>query len=149
MKRKLCKVVPHGQLNVKHDWQLIVVVPCQLYRIRGWSFIFVVSLVILVCWSYTMEEGWGSPRLPGSSLGKWGLSIREAEQRIDAELFLDEYPSWELGAPHRSVILHEIFLHAAEWGQKEAERLICQGHWGSISRPDLEVDQFAMKLMGY
>ena len=43
-----------------------------------------------------------------------GLSIREAEQRIDAELFLDEYPRWELGAPHQSVILHKMFLHAAE-----------------------------------
>ena len=43
-----------------------------------------------------------------------GLSIREAEQRIDTELFLDEYPRWELGALHQSVILHEMFLHAAE-----------------------------------
>ena len=43
-----------------------------------------------------------------------GLSIREAEWRIDAELFLDEYPRRELGAPHQSVILHKIFLHAAK-----------------------------------
>ena len=43
-----------------------------------------------------------------------GLSIREAEWRIDAKLFLDEYPRWELGAPNQSVILHEMFLHAAE-----------------------------------
>ena len=43
-----------------------------------------------------------------------GLSVREAEQRIDAELFLHEYPRWELGAPHQSIILHEMFLHAAE-----------------------------------
>ena len=43
-----------------------------------------------------------------------GLLVREAEQRLDAELFLDEYPRWELGAPHQSVILHEMFLHAAE-----------------------------------
>ena len=43
-----------------------------------------------------------------------GLSIRETEQRTDAELFLDEYPRWELGAPYQSVILHEMFLHAAE-----------------------------------
>ena len=75
-----------------------------------------------------------------------GLSIREAEWRIDAKLFLNEYPRWELGAPHQSIILHEMFLHAAEQGQKEAERLI---HQGSISRPDLEADQSAMELMGY
>ena len=43
-----------------------------------------------------------------------GLSVREAEWRLDAEVFLDEYPRWELGAPHQSVILHEMFLHAAK-----------------------------------
>ena len=43
-----------------------------------------------------------------------GLSVREAEARIDAELFFDKYPRWELGAPHWSVILHEMFLHTAE-----------------------------------
>ena len=52
-----------------------------------------------------------------------GLSVREAEWRKDAKLFFDEYPRWELGAPHWSVILQEMFLHAAEQGQKEAERL--------------------------
>ena len=78
-----------------------------------------------------------------------GLLIREAEQRIDAELFLDEYPRWELGAPHQSIILHKMFLHATEQGQKEVERLVCWGHQGSISRPDLEADQSAMELMGY
>ena len=43
-----------------------------------------------------------------------GLLLREAEQRLDAKLFLDEYPRWELGAPHWSIILHEMFLHATE-----------------------------------
>ena len=38
----------------------------------------------------------------------------EAEWRIDTELFLNEYPRWELGAPHWSIILHEMFLYAAE-----------------------------------
>ena len=78
-----------------------------------------------------------------------GLSVREAEWRLHAKLFLDEDPRWELGAPYWSVILHDMFLHAVEWGQKEAERFICQGHQGSLPRPDLEADQSAMKLMGY
>ena len=43
-----------------------------------------------------------------------GLSVREAEQRLNAKLFLREYPRWELGAPHQSVILHEMFLYATE-----------------------------------
>ena len=33
-----------------------------------------------------------------------GLSVREAERRIDAELFLNKFPRWELGAPHWSII---------------------------------------------
>ena len=41
-----------------------------------------------------------------------GLSVRETECQIDMGLFLDEYPQWELGTPHQSVILHEMFLHA-------------------------------------
>ena len=75
-----------------------------------------------------------------------GLSFRETEWRLDAELFLNKYPRWELEAPHWSVILHEMFLHAPEQGQKEAERLIC---WGSLPKPDSEVGLPAMKLMGY
>ena len=50
-----------------------------------------------------------------------GLSFREAERVVESELFLDEYPQWGLGTPHWSVILHEMFLHAKVWGQKEAE----------------------------
>ena len=78
-----------------------------------------------------------------------GISVREAEWRIDAELFLNEYPRWELGAPHQSVILHEMFLHAAEQGHKEAERLVCQGCWGSASEPNLEAEYSAMELVGH
>ena len=45
---------------------------------------------------------------------KEGLSIREVERVIESEMFLDKYPQWELGTPHQTVILHEMFLHAAE-----------------------------------
>ena len=78
-----------------------------------------------------------------------GLSVREAEQRIDAELLLNKYLRQELGEPHQSIILHEMFLHTAKWGWNEVERLICQGHWGSMWRPDLKADQSAMELVGY
>ena len=56
-----------------------------------------------------------------------GILVREAEYRTDVGLFLNEYPRWELGTPHWSVILHEMFLHAAERGWKEAEHMV---HWG-------------------
>ena len=42
-----------------------------------------------------------------------GISFRESEQMVDLELILDEYPQWGLGNPHRSVVLHEMFLLAA------------------------------------
>ena len=78
-----------------------------------------------------------------------GLLVREAEQRKDAKLFLNKYPRWELGAPHWSIILHKMFLHAAEQGQKEAEKLIHWGCQGSASEPDLGAGQSAMELVGY
>ena len=52
-----------------------------------------------------------------------GLSYREAKRVVESDLFLDEYPQWDLGSPHRSVILHEMFLHVESRGQKEAERM--------------------------
>ena len=50
-----------------------------------------------------------------------GISFREAQQIVESDLFLDEYPQWDLGTPHQPIILHEMFLHAAARGQKEAE----------------------------
>ena len=76
-------------------------------------------------------------------------SIREAESLKDIRLFLDECPRWELGTPHRAIILHEMFLQAADRGQKEAEQLV---HWGchsSVHDPGSEADQSAMELVGY
>ena len=34
---------------------------------------------------------------------KVGLSFRETERRLNAKLFLDKYPRWEIGVPHQSV----------------------------------------------
>ena len=49
-----------------------------------------------------------------------GISYRELERIVDSELFLDKYPRWGLGTPHQSVVLHEMFLHTAGQGLKEA-----------------------------
>ena len=58
-------------------------------------------------------------------------------------------PGGGLGTPHQSIILHKMFLHAAERGQKEAEHMFCQGCWGSVYNPNSEADQSAMDLVGY
>ena len=50
-----------------------------------------------------------------------GISFREAQCIVESDLFLNEYPQWDLGAPHQPIILHKMFLHTAPRGQKEAE----------------------------
>ena len=78
-----------------------------------------------------------------------GLSFREAEQVVETELFLDEYPQWNIGSPHQLVILHKMFLHAASQGQKKAEHMCCWGCQGSVREPNSEADQSALHLIGY
>ena len=73
-----------------------------------------------------------------------GISFRELEQMVDSELFLDEYPRWGLGTAHQSVVLHEMFLHAAGQGWKEVECMLHRGCWGSVPKPEPGVDQSAM-----
>ena len=73
-------------------------------------------------------------------------SVRESKCRIDIGLFFNEYPRGVLGTPHWSVILHEMFLHAAGRGQKEAG---CMVHWGSTSESDPKAGHSAIELVGY
>ena len=58
-------------------------------------------------------KGLGGPRM--------GRRRRGSERMVDSELFLDEYSRWGLETPHQLMVLHEMFLHAAGQGQKEAE----------------------------
>ena len=54
-----------------------------------------------------------------------GLSVREVEWHMDVEMFLEGQAGWEVDSPHQPIILHEMFQHAMEQGQKEAEHMIC------------------------
>ena len=56
-----------------------------------------------------------------------GLSIREMEQCMDAEMFLEEYPHWEARGLHCPQFFREMFLQATHLGQKEVEQMIHQG----------------------
>ena len=56
---------------------------------------------------------------------------------------------WELGTPHQSIILHEMFLYATKRGQKEAECMFHWGHQGSMYDPNSKADQSAVELVGY
>ena len=92
-----------------------------------------------------MEKTWEACRV----VEQEGLSYREAKRVVESNLFLDEYPRWDLGSPHQSVILHEMFLHAESWGQKEVEPMC---HWGCqslVREPNSKEDQYALHLIGY
>ena len=43
---------------------------------------------------------------------------------MNVEMFLDGHAGWKVGSPHHPVILHEMFQHAMEQGQKEVECMI-------------------------
>ena len=77
-----------------------------------------------------------------------GQSVREMEHNMDVEMFLDGYAGWEVGSPHHPVILHELFPHAAEQGQKEVECMICWGCQHRLPKLDPQVDVSAIQLVG-
>ena len=53
--------------------------------------------------------------------------MREMECHMDVEMSLDGHAGREVGSPHSPIILHEMFQHATEQGQKEAECMLCWG----------------------
>ena len=86
---------------------------------------------VFFCFSYhtLLQLHYGSKMQKSQATREWarevGVSIQEAEHLLDTELFLDEYPRWDIGVPHHPIILHSMFLHAAREGWKEEERFIC------------------------
>ena len=67
---------------------------------------------------------------------------------MDVELFLEGQARWEVDSPHCLVMLHKMFQHPSEQGQKEAECMVCQGHQHGLPKLDPEVDIFAIQLVG-
>ena len=76
-------------------------------------------------------------------------SIQEAKCLIDIGLFLDKYPRWELATPHRTIILHEMFLHVMDRGWKVGRANGPLGHHSSVHDPSSKVDQSSMELVGH
>ena len=130
-------------LGVTHYWAWLMVFHCC-----RWS-MFLLFLYLL---DFTRTTVWGRVHkswIAREQAREMGTSVRETECKIDVRFFLDKYPRWELGTPHWSIILHQMFLHAAERKQKEAECMVCQGHWGSTSEPNPDAGHSAMELVGY
>ena len=107
-------------------------------------------LLQIPCTTRIMIWGQVAQVLAAKEQAKEGeLSIWEAEHFLDAELFLDEYPRWDVRGLHCPFILQGMFVHAAECGLKEAERLIYHGHWQGLPKPGSGVDVTAIQLVGY
>ena len=56
-----------------------------------------------------------------------GISVREAERCLEADVFLDEYPKWEPGGLHHPLLLQQTFADVKTTGQKEWDHTICLG----------------------
>ena len=94
------------------------VLVCQGFYERNCKICIVEGKCIIIFFSYmallTLNYGGRMEKTQEAHLmvEREGLSYREAKRVVESNLFLDEYPRWNLGSPHRSVILHEMFLHA-------------------------------------
>ena len=77
-----------------------------------------------------------------------GLLVWETEWLMDIELFLEGQARWEADSPHHLVILHEMFQHASEQEQKEAEHMVCWGCQHGLLKVDPEADVSATQLVG-
>ena len=67
---------------------------------------------------------------------------------MDVKLFLEGQAKWEMDSPHHLMMLHKMFQHASEQGQKEAERMVCQGHQHKLPKLNPESDIPAVQLVG-
>ena len=75
--------------------------------------------------------------------------VREAEHHLNVELFLDEYPQWDLSRPHHPLILQQMFAHAAASEQREAERHVYHRWWEGPSKLDPEAGVPTIQLVGF
>ena len=68
------------------------------------------------------------------------------ERALDVDLFVEAQGQWAKDSPHHLVILHEMFLHAASEGRKEAEQIVCWGCWWHMPQLDPKVGIPAIQL---
>ena len=66
--------------------------------------------------------------------------VREMERIMNVELFLGILGQWVEDSLHCVAIIHEMFLHAATKGWKEAKQIIHWGCWQNMPQLNPEVD---------
>ena len=67
---------------------------------------------------------------------------------MDEEPFLGLQDLWAEDIPHCLVIFYEMFRHVAVEGWKEAEQIICQGHWQNMPQLNPEAGVPTVQLVG-
>ena len=77
-----------------------------------------------------MVKKYGSKRDKAVATKGWaareGQSVQETKRMMDVELFLEGQTKWEEDSPHQLVMLYQMFKHATDEGQKEAEQIVCR-----------------------
>ena len=91
-------------------------------------------------WGKLQEAKWRSAEEQGP--------VHKLERVMDVDLFLEAQSKWAEGSPHCLVILHEMFLHAASEGQKEAEQVVCHGCWQHMPQLNPEAGIPTIELVG-
>ena len=98
-----------------------------------------------------MTRKYGSKRDKAIATKGWaakeGLSVWEAERVMDVELFIEVQAKWGADSPHHLMMLYEMFCHTTDEGQKEAEQMVCWGHWKELPKQDPEADLSAIQLV--
>ena len=119
----------------------------------AWAHSCSVSDAYCCCFSYhtlldLCYQHWAEKTTAAKKLwAEKGISVREAEWRLDANIFLDEIPRWEPSEPHHPYLYQRMFAHAEATGQKEYDCRVCWGHRQPLSERDVQVEVPAMKLI--
>ena len=76
-----------------------------------------------------------------------GISVQEAERRLNTKLFLEEIPKWEPGRLHHLFLFQKMFAHMKAIGLKEYHCGIHWGHWQPSLERDLWAKASAMEML--
>ena len=113
-----------------------------------------VMLCVVVCFSYhallslKYESCMAKTTTTKKLAQETGISVREAERHLDANVFLDKYLRWVPLGSHCPFLLHQMFTHAAATGQKEHDQAIHWDQWQPSPEWELGAEPSTMDLVG-
>ena len=121
---------------------LIFATPCWMYKHK--------YLVLHCCFSYhaLLELQYIDKWNKSVAAKKWaqaeGISVREVEQHLDADLFLDKYPWWP---PMPCHLTRDVCT--CQNGREEFKQAIHCGHQQPFPGLDTKVEVPAIQLVGF